>query len=137
MLLSTHHFSLPRSVELCSDYHTTLLGLLQKETPCSTLRKRWNGNLGLRKVWRPLFSEEAENLNSSFQNELKSGPAGLSIKELGCSPVKQDGETMAPEGAQVTPQPSCSPAQQRKDRHQPAPQAQRSTEALGLLRSPH
>ncbi|XP_068887943.1 nectin-3-like [Aphelocoma coerulescens] len=109
----------------------------EKQTPGSTLRKRWNGNLGLRKIWRPLFPEETQNLNSSFQSELKSGPAGLSIKELGCSPMKQDGEAMACEGVQVTPQPSCSPAQQRKDRHQPAPQAQRSTGAHGLLRSPH
>ncbi|KAM4790277.1 uncharacterized protein ACIQIH_003489 isoform 2-T2 [Cyanocitta cristata] len=109
----------------------------EKQTPGSTLRKRWNGNLGLRKIWRPLFPEETQNLNSSFQSELKSGPAGLSIKELGCSPMKQDGEAMAPEGVQVTPQPSCSPAQQRKDRHQPAPQVQRSTGAHGLLRSPH
>ncbi|XP_023802161.1 uncharacterized protein LOC111943415 [Cyanistes caeruleus] len=49
----------------------------------------------IKKSWRHLFSEEGENLNSSFQSELKSGPARLSIKELGCSPMKEDGEAMA------------------------------------------
>ncbi|XP_014108764.1 PREDICTED: LOW QUALITY PROTEIN: uncharacterized protein LOC102105065 [Pseudopodoces humilis] len=51
------------------------------EDHLSTYQNEAEEKPGIKKSWRHLFSEEGENLNSSFRSELKNGPAGLSIKE--------------------------------------------------------
>lgn len=143
-LLSSRHFSLPDDVELCCGYHTIVLGLLQEQTPGSSLHQREAGlkrNMEEKNHHRRLFSEEAENLNSYVHGVFEKGPLGLYIKEVSFTPIKEDRKAMAGEGVQITPHPGCSPAQHRRESHQPAegppPQAQRSTGAEGQVGEPN
>ena len=97
-LLSSRHFSLPDNVDLCHGYHTTVLGLLQEQTPGSSIHKRLPGlkrNLREKKNCRHLFSEEAENLNSNIHSMFERGPVRLCVKELGCTPMKEEEEAAA------------------------------------------
>ncbi|XP_072708571.1 uncharacterized protein [Ciconia boyciana] len=116
----------------------------EEQTPDSSPHKRLPGlkrHLREKKTCRPLRSEEAENLNSNIPGVFERGPVGLCVKELGCTPMKEDREAMAGGRVQIRPHPSCSPAQHRKERHQPTegppPQAQRSTGAQGPVGSPN
>ncbi|XP_014802626.1 PREDICTED: uncharacterized protein LOC106890991 [Calidris pugnax] len=77
----------------------------EEQTPDSSLRKRRTGLmriLGEKKHSRRLFSEEAENLNSHGHGMFEREPVGLSIKELGCAPMREDKEETADRGVQIT-----------------------------------
>lgn len=113
--LSSCQFSLPDSIELCRGYYTTVLGLLQEQSPGSSLHKRLPGlkrNLREKKNCRRLFSEEAENLNSNVHSVFERGPFGLCVRELSCTPMKEDRGETAGGGVQITLHPGCSPAQE-------------------------
>ncbi|XP_074428943.1 cell surface glycoprotein CD200 receptor 1-like [Larus michahellis] len=116
----------------------------EEQTPGSSLHQREAGlkrNMEEKNRHRRLFSEEAENLNSYVHGVFEKGPLGLYIKEVSFTPIKEDRKAMAGEGVQITPHPGCSPAQHRRESHQPAegppPQAQRSTGAEGQVGEPN
>lgn len=141
-LLSSHHFSLPDNIELCHGYQTTVLGLLQEQTPGSSLHNSLPAlkrKLREKKSCRRLFSEEEENLKSNVHDVFERGPIGLCTKDLSSTCMKEDREATAGGGVQAAPHPGCLPALHRKESHQPTegppPEARRSTGAQGQLGS--
>ncbi|XP_009575544.1 PREDICTED: OX-2 membrane glycoprotein, partial [Fulmarus glacialis] len=70
----------------------------EEQTPGSSFHKRLPGlkrNLREKKNCRCSFSEEAENLNSNVHGVFERGPVGLCVRELGCTPMKEDREATA------------------------------------------
>ncbi|XP_009322207.1 PREDICTED: uncharacterized protein LOC103916869 [Pygoscelis adeliae] len=65
----------------------------EEQSPGSSLHKRLPGlkrNLTEKKNCRRLFSEEVENLNSNVHSVFERAPLGLCVKELDCTPMKED-----------------------------------------------
>lgn len=121
-LLSSHHFSLPDNIELCHGYQTTVLGLLQEQTPGSSLHSSLPAlkrKLREKKSCRRLFSEEEENLKSNLHGMFERGPVGLCTKDLSSTCMKEDREATAGGGVQAAPYSGCSPAPHRKESHHP------------------
>jgi len=115
-----------------------MLGLLQEETPGFSFHRRLQHlkrNLREKNNCRSLFAKEAENLNSNVHGMFERESVEY-VKELGCTPFKEDREAMAGEGVPITPHPSSSPVPAQESQHPtegPPPQAQRRTGAQGQV----
>ncbi|XP_037234316.1 uncharacterized protein LOC119143791 isoform X3 [Falco rusticolus] len=89
----------------------------EEQAPGSSVHKMLQGlrrNPREKKSCRRLFSEEAENLNTSIHVMVGSGLIE-DVKEPGYMPVKVDREATACGAVQRTPRASCSSAQRRKE----------------------